>query len=385
MKFMHISDLHIGKQLCHYNMRVEQSDILQKIVNIAAAESVDAVLIAGDIYDKSVPSAEAVAVFDEFLTGLHALDKEIFLIAGNHDSAERIDYAGEILARHKVHIAGMPPRNQEEYLHKAVLTDTYGEVNVYLLPFIKPMYVRSMFQEKETLSYEEAVAGLLDREQVDTSVRNVLVAHQFFVSGTNETMRGDTELLLMGGIDKVDVSVLPDFDYAAFGHIHRAQRIGNDAYRYSGTPLAYSVKESDYEKTVTIAELNEKGSKPVIRQIPLEPLRKITVLRGTLAQVLEEAKRYAEDYVSITLTDEQDPYKPKERLEEVYPYILEIQIDNSRTRQIMNTEGDIQEDVDPLTVFEGFFYEVQGRSMNEAEESLFRNMLNETIGTEGEV
>lgn len=384
MKFMHISDLHIGKQLYHYNMRAEQRDILHKMIHIAEDEQTDAILIAGDIYDKSVPSAEAVSVFDEFLTELHALNKEIFVIAGNHDSAERIDYAGEILARHRVHIAGMPPRNGSEHLHRTVLADEYGNVNIYLLPFVKPMYVRGVFPEKETVSYEEAVAGLLTREEIDTSERNILVAHQFFVSGTNEPKTGDTELLMLGGIDKVDISVLPDFDYAAFGHIHRTQRIGRDHYRYSGTPLAYSVKEADREKSVTIVEIKEKGSKPDIKQIPLEPLRKITVLRDTLVHVLEQAERYAEDYVYITLTDEDDPYKPKERLEEVYPYILGIQIDNSRTRQIMNTEGRILKDVDPFTVFERFFEEVQGRSMNEAEESLLSDMLNEALGTEEE-
>lgn len=382
MKFMHIADLHIGKQLYHYNMKEEQKDILNKIISLAEKEAVDGVLIAGDIYDKSVPSAESVAVFDEFLSALNQLDCAVFLVAGNHDSAERIDYASSILAHHRVHIAGVPPRNEGEYLHHVMLEDAYGPLCVYLLPFVKPLYVRNLCKGQENISHEQAVQLIIDREDIDTSIRNVIVAHQFFTAGGTEPEKGDSELLMMGGIDKVDVSVLDAFDYGAFGHIHRAQRIGADYLRYAGTPLAYSVKEADAAKSVTIVELRAKGSTPIIRQLPLEPLHRIRVLRGTMEEVLSQASDYEEDYVSITLTDEKDPYKPKERLEAVYKRILTIQVDNSRTRQILSMESEVLEDADPLEVFESFYREVQGQDMNEAEIAVLMNMLNRTITTE---
>lgn len=399
MKLLHMADLHIGRQLAHYSLREEQQDMLRRITELAVREQVDGVLIAGDVYDKPVPSAEAVALLDEFLSGLDERNIAVFMIAGNHDSGERIDFASSILARHQVHIAGLPPRRPEEYLRHVELKDDYGGVRIYLLPFVKPSYVRQAMPEQEIDSYETAVRLLLEREQVDAGIRNVLVAHQFVTAGGAEPEKGDSELLYVGGVDHVDVSVFEPFDYVALGHIHRAQRIGRESCRYAGAPLAYSVKEAEHEKSVTLVELREKGVPPVIRQIPLQPLRRVRVIRGELEEILAAACRNDteasggatpsgkescrnDDYVSIILEDETEPYKPRERLEGVFSRILSIQLDNSRTRMLWSGEEEQSEEMPPREVFARFFREVRGREMNEGERQMFEKAWNKVVKTE---
>ena len=225
MKFIHLSDLHIGKQLHHYSLLEEQRELLGQVVMHVKKEHPDAVVIAGDVYDVAVPSAEAILVFDEFLSALDALEQElaIFIIAGNHDSAKRLDYASRILAKHDIHIVGMPPIAEEEPMRKVCLTDGYGEVNFYLLPFVKPAYVKKIFPE-ESLSFSDAVKRLAERETIDETKRNVLVSHQFYAGGGETPLTSDSEVHVVGGLDNVDVGVLAPFDYAALGHIHRAQK-----------------------------------------------------------------------------------------------------------------------------------------------------------------
>ena len=236
MRFIHLSDLHIGKQLHHYSLLEEQQNILQQIVDYVKTEKPDALLIAGDIYDTSVPAAEAIAVFDEFLTGLDGLKQElvICIVAGNHDSARRLDYASRILEKHAIHIVGMPPLTSEEQIKTVTLQDEHGEVVFYLLPFVKPGYMKKLFPE-ENLNFSEAVRRLLEREAPDTLKRNVLVSHQFFAGGGTTPIVSDSEVHTVGGLDNVDVSVLKPFDYAALGHIHRAQQIGEAKNYYCGT------------------------------------------------------------------------------------------------------------------------------------------------------
>lgn len=260
MKFFHLSDLHIGKQFYHYNMNAEQRDILSQIVALAEREKPDAVVLAGDIYDSPIPSAEAVSVFDSFLTALSSIEPQIavLVIAGNHDSARRIDFASSILEKHKVHIAGMPPVREEEHLKKVTLTDAYGEVDFYLLPFTKPSYVRNLFEE-EIPDYDTAVRKLIERETLDTGKRNVLVSHQFYTASGREPSTCDSEVRMVGGIENVDTAALLPFDYAALGHIHRPQKMGKPEYRYCGTPLQYSISEAQDEKSVTVVTLLEKG------------------------------------------------------------------------------------------------------------------------------
>lgn len=381
MKLFHLSDLHIGKQLHHYNMSTEQRHILEEIVELATKEKPDAVLIAGDIYDSQIPSAEAVSVFDGFLSGLCSVDPQptVLIIAGNHDSARRIGFAGSILARHRVHIAGMPPQREDEFVQRVTLADSYGEVCFYLLPFVKPSYVRNLFQEEIT-GYDMAVRKLIEREAIDTTKRNVILSHQFYTAGGAEPKTCDSEVRFVGGIENVDVSVLAPFDYAALGHIHRPQRMGREVYRYCGTPLPYSVSEAGEDKSVTVVELQAKGEPPVVRQIPLAPLRSVRRLSGTLHEVIAAADgEVCHDFVSITLTDEVEAYQPKEQLEQYFDHILEIRIDNARTRKILEFPEEEIEMINPYESFCTFFAEMNGRAMTGAEEERIRQVFAEEM------
>lgn len=377
MKFFHLSDLHIGKQLHHYSLLEEQKHILKQMVELAEMESPDAILIAGDIYDVPVPSAEAVALFDDFLSSLNDITPRIpvLLIAGNHDSAKRIDFASSILAKHDVYIAGMPPTQPEEQVKKVTLADEFGEVDLYLLPFVKPGYVRKLFTE-EIKSYDMAVKKVLGREKIDTSRRNVLISHQFYTASGKEPETCDSEIRMVGGIENVDTAVLEPFDYAALGHIHKVQKIGKEQYRYCGTPLPYSVSEAETEKSITVVELGEKGSSPKISRLPLKPLRQVRKLTGKLEEILAGATEdMRRDFVSITLTDEVEAYHPKERLEANFDRILEIRIDNARTRKILEFSEEPLQDLSPYGAFCAFFKDMNGRELTEAEDMMLKEVL----------
>lgn len=381
MKIFHLSDLHIGKQLYHYNMSTEQRNILAQIVEQAEKEKPDAVILAGDIYDSPVPSAEAVSIFDEFLTALCNIKPQIaiLVIAGNHDSARRIDFASSILEKHKVHIAGMPPMREEEHMKKVTLPDAWGEVDFYLLPFVKPSYVRNLFPG-EALDYNSAVKKLIEREDIDAGKRNVLVSHQFYTASGREPYTCESEMRMVGGIENVDTAALEPFDYVALGHIHRPQKIGKAQYRYSGTPLPYSVSEAGEEKSITVVTVLEKGKEPQIETIPLVPLRSVRKMTGTLEEILssvDESGRH--DFVSITLTDEVEAYQPKERLEEYFDHILEIRIDNARTRKLLEFSGEEMENIDPYEAFGHFFEEMNGRKLTEQEENVIRQVMNQEM------
>ena len=378
MRFFHLSDLHIGKQLHHYSLLEEQRELLSQIVDYAKEEKPDAILIAGDIYDTPVPAADAVAVFDEFLTRLDELEQDltVCVIAGNHDSPRRLDFASQILAKHAVHIAGLPPRMEQEYMKKVICKDTYGEVVIYLLPFVKPGMVRKLFPN-EVPSFSEAVAGLLAREEIDVTKRNILVSHQFYAGGGETPMTSDSEVHVAGGIDNVDINVLEPFDYAALGHIHRAQKVGKESNRYCGTIFPYSVSEAENEKAMMLVEMGEKGEEIVCRQLPLYPTKRVRKLVGTMDEVLAMGKHKCHDYVSITLTDEVEAYHPRELLEEVYDHILEIRIDNSRTRKLLEL-GDFEtENLEPYEAFCHFFAEINGREMTVEEDAMLMEVLQE--------
>lgn len=382
MKLFHLSDLHIGKQLHRYNLCGEQREILHQIVEMARLERPDVVILAGDIYDGPVPSAEAVSVFDTFLTDLCGIGSQltVLIIAGNHDSAKRFDFASSILAKHRVYIAGMPPVHSEERIRRVTLSDSCGEVDFYLLPFVKPSYVRNVFEE-EIAGYDMAVRKLIAREEIDESRRNIIISHQFYTAGGREPSICDSEVHFVGGIENVDVSALAPFDYAALGHLHRAQDIGQEKFRYCGTPLQYSVSEAGDAKSVTVVELGAKGEAPVIRELPLALPRSVQKLCGTLEEVLvgdTEERRH--DFVSITLTDEVEAYRPKERLEEQFDHILEIRIDNARTRKILEFSGEETEFLDPYEAFCAFFVEMNGREMTEHEDALIRRAIDGEMG-----
>lgn len=386
MRFFHLSDLHIGKQLHYYNLKEDQEHILREIVAYAEQLRPDAVVVAGDIYDKSVPSAEAVMIFDEFLTALSDIKPAIpiLMIAGNHDSAQRLDYAREILKKQNIYIAGNAPECEQDFLKKLTLKDENGPVNFYFLPFLKPGYVRSVFPENMPESYQEAVEQVIARENIDWEERNVLLSHQFYTGSGQEVLTCDSESFSVGGIDRIDSACIQKFDYAALGHLHGAQKAGADHIRYCGTLLKYSVSEENQEKSLHVVLLGEKGTAVQIEKLPLHPLRDVRKVQGSLEEILASAKpENREDYISVTLTDEVDPYRPKERLERAYSHILEVRMDNARTRKKLE---ELEEDAvlaDPMTVFGEFFEEIQGRDLSDEERAVLFQVF-EQAGIEEE-
>lgn len=387
MKFFHLSDLHIGKQLHRYNLKEDQQVILKEVITYAKELRPDAIVIAGDIYDKSVPSAEAVNVFDEFLTDLSEITPEIpiLIISGNHDSPDRLKYASEILKRHHIYLAGNVPERPEEHIEKVTLHDAYGEVDFYLLPFMKPAYVKNIFVDGTPETYSDAVKEIIKREKIDyKDKRNVLVSHQFYVGEKAESPETcDSEVFSVGGIDNVDIGSVKEFDYVALGHLHGAQCIGKPEIRYCGTLLKYSVSESAQNKSLTVVTLKAKGEKPEIENYPLHPLRDVRKKKGTLDEIIKEAQETEkDDYISITLTDEIDPYKPKEQLERIFSHILEIRVDNQRTRTKLKEMDEELVMKDPFTSFVEFYKEMQGREMNGEEETIMKEIFDKAKGVE---
>lgn len=371
MKFFHLSDLHIGKQLHFYSLKEDQEFILREILEYAEKLRPQAIVIAGDVYDKSVPSGSAVAVFDEFIRGLSSLEADILVVCGNHDSPERLEFASALLERQRLYIAGMPPMDEQDHIKKVTVRDEYGDVAFWLLPFLKPGYVRGVFEE-EPESYTQAVQMLLEREEKDEAARNVLVTHQFYTAAGADTIRSDSETVYVGGAGNVDVSALEGFDYAAMGHIHKAQSVGKSSFRYCGTPLKYSVGESGDEKSLTVVTLGKKGEEPLIEEYPLHPLRDVKQMSGTLEELLEKG---CQDYVSLTLTDERMPYQPRERLSEVFPNLLELRVENTRTRLSLENLSEAEISADPLESFEKFYEEIHGRPMTEEELSVAEKIM----------
>lgn len=387
MKFFHLSDLHIGKQLHRYNLKEDQQVILKEVITYAKELRPDAIVIAGDIYDKSVPSAEAVNVFDEFLTDLSEITPEIpiLIISGNHDSPDRLKYASEILKRHHIYLAGNVPERPEEHIEKVTLHDAYGEVDFYLLPFMKPAYVKNIFVDGTPETYSDAVKEIIKREKIDyKDKRNVLVSHQFYVGEKAESPETcDSEVFSVGEIDNVDIGSVKEFDYVALGHLHGAQCIGKPEIRYCGTLLKYSVSESTQNKSLTVVTLKAKGEKPEIENYPLHPLRDVRKKKGTLDEIIKEAQETEkDDYISITLTDEIDPYKPKEQLERIFSHILEIRVDNQRTRTKLKEMDEELVMKDPFTSFAEFYKEMQGREMNGEEETIMKEIFDKAKGVE---
>ncbi len=386
MKLFHLSDLHIGKQLNGYNLRENQTRILQQIVDHAKTEHPDAILICGDIYDKSAPSGEAYAMFDRFLDDLSGIRPEIpvLIIAGNHDSPERLAYASAFLEKHHIYLSVFPPKEEMDFLKKITLRDEYGPVNFYLLPFLKPGYVRPLVGEENAVSYEAAVRAVLQREALDRKERNVLLSHQFYTAAAAcpDTCESETAVLLSGGLDQIDVSVLDAFDYAALGHLHGPQKVGRDTVRYCGTPYKYSVSEEHHRKSIAVITLAAKGEPIQLEFLPLTDAQDVRSIRGTLSEVIAAAKGKdaCHDYVSITLTDEQDTYRVREILEELYDHILELRIDNTRTRTRLAEPQDAAfRDLTPLESFQLFYETLQGEKLSPEEEKIIESIIQTSI------
>lgn len=337
MRFFHLSDLHIGLRLMNHDLGEDQRYVLGQAVAYAAERQPDAVVIAGDIYDKSQPSAEAVELFDAFVTKLRAAvpGAEIMMISGNHDSGARVNVYRDILAAQHIHMIGLPPRSPEDHMEEVVLTDAHGPVHFRLLPFVKPAMVRGIVAAEEdegSLSYEESLRRLIARENIDTSERNVLVSHQFFLpagKSPEDVERMESEVPAVGNVDAVSAEVLAPFDYAALGHIHKPMKVGSEVYRYCGTPLACSVSEAGQRKGIIEVTLGAKGD-VATEVLPLKPLHEVRILTGTLEEL---TKQKSEDYVTVVLTDteEHDPLDLQDRLYSAFPNLLEIRRENVRT------------------------------------------------------
>ena len=373
MKLIHLSDLHLGKRVNEFSMLEDQAFILQEILRIIDEEQPQAVLLAGDIYDKSVPSGEAVQLFDGFLWELSSRKLQVFVISGNHDSPERLSFGGRLMEGSGIHLSPVYSGKVEP----VVLEDAYGPVNVYLLPFLKPAHVRRYFPEEEIGTYTEALGKAVEALEIHKEQRNVLVTHQF-VTGAS---RSDSEEISVGGSDNVDASVFDDFDYVALGHIHGPQNIGSPRIRYCGTPLKYSFSEVGQQKSVTVAELKEKGTLEVAAR-PLTPLRDLREIRGSYLEVT--AKRFyegrnREDYLHITLTDEEDVPDGAAKLRVIYPNLMRLDYDNTRTRSRNLPEGaEEPETKSPLELFEEFYERQNNQPMTE-EQIRFSRELMETI------
>lgn len=371
MKFIHLSDLHLGKRVNEYSMLEDQRYILGEILRIVGEEGPDGVLIAGDVYDKSVPSAEAVTLLDDFLVALARQKVRVFVISGNHDSPERMAFGGRLMAGSGVHLVPVYHGKTEP----CTLTDQYGSVDLYLLPFLKPSQVRQCFPQQEIATYTDAMAAAIGAMEVDPSRRNVLVTHQFVTGAA----RCDSEEISVGGSDNVDVSVFAPFDYVALGHIHGPQRVGRDTVRYCGTPLKYSFSEAAQQKSVTVVELGEKGVVDV-RTVPLTPMRDLVELRGTYEELtfrgFYEGTSYRRDYVHITLTDEEDIPDAVGKLRIIYPNLMKLDYDNRRTRASASLEGAGEaERRSPLELLEEFYEKQNGQPMEEEQRAFARGMM----------
>lgn len=372
MKFIHISDLHLGKRVYEFSMMEEQRDILEKILNVADNERVEAVLISGDVYDRQVPSAEAVQLFDWFLTALAGRGLFVFVISGNHDSAERLSFGAKLMETRRVYIAPVFAGK----IAPVTLTDDYGEISIYLLPFLKPAYVRRFYPEEEIADYEDALRMVMERTEVDTAKRNVLLAHQF-VTGAQ---RSESEEISVGGLDNVSAENFAVFDYTALGHIHKPQSAGAPHIRYCGTPLKYSFSETGHEKSATVVELKEKG-KVDIRTIRLEPLRDLREIRGSYEELTDKRNwenTRTEDYLHVTLTDEEDVPEAIRKLRVIYPNIMKLDYDNRRTRSAVSVGiSEKQEERTPLQLFEELYRLQNNQDFGEEQREYLAGLIEE--------
>lgn len=381
MKIFHLSDLHIGLKLYNRDLLEDQKYVFDQIIKYAKEEAPDVILIAGDIYDKAVPSAEAVEVFDDFIAELaNETISTVMTISGNHDSAPRVDTYRRVLAKQKLFMIGKPPVMPNEYIEKVTLNDEFGPVNFYLLPFVKPSMVKLITgtdADGRNLSYNEAMHALIARENIDPDERNVFVSHQFYLpvgKTADDVERMESEIRTVGNIDEISADVLAPFDYAALGHIHKPMTVGDDRFRYSGTPMPYSVSEAGQKKGVVMVTLREKGSAPSITVLPLEPLHEVRVIEDTLEEILKQG---CDDYVTAVLTDkvEFDIFDMQARLRAAFPNLLEIRRVNTQ-RADYSRKIQADEELDPYELCCSFLKDIDEESL-----AIIRDIINSIEGS----
>ena len=371
MKLMHLSDLHLGKRVNEFSMLEDQTYILNKIIHIIDEEQPSGIILAGDIYDKPIPPAEAVELFDDFLYKLSQRELNVFIISGNHDSAERISFGSRLFDKAGIHLSPVYNGN----ISPIELSDDFGKINIYMLPFIKPVHVRRYFPDEEISSYTDAMSIVINNMHIDTDARNILVTHQF-VTGSSRT---ESEDISVGGSDNVDASVFKDFDYVALGHIHRSQSCGSEYIRYCGTPLKYSFSEANDTKSITVIDIKEKGNIK-LDFIPLTPLRDMVEIKGKYNEIMlkdfYEGSTLKNDYLHITLTDEDDILDVITRLRVVYKNIMKLDYDNQRTRS--SSEINLINDMDsksPLELFDIFYESRNGQHLSDIQKDFMENII----------
>ena len=370
MKFIHLSDLHIGKRVNEVSMIEDQEYILSQILEQTDRIQPDAVLISGDVYDKSVPSAEAVTLFDNYLFALAERKLQVLIISGNHDSAERLAFGGRLMENKGIYLS----RVYDGSIAPITLNDEYGSVSFWMLPFIKPVHVKRFYPEETIESYTDACRVAVQNMHLDPTQRNVLLTHQF-VTGSATC---DSEEISVGGTDNVDAAVFEDFDYVALGHIHGPQNIGSERIRYCGTPLKYSFSESNHKKSITVVELGEKGTFH-LETVPLVPKHDMRQIRGSYEEITARSfyqDTAVDDYLQITLTDEEDVPEAVSRLRVIYPNLMKLAYDNTRTRSASVVDGAL--DVQKKSQLQLFseLYEIQnGQPMNDVQQEFMRELI----------
>ena len=385
MKFMHLSDLHIGKSVNGFSMIEEQKHAFRQMIGYIDTDNPDAVIIAGDVYDRAIPGVEAVRVFDDFLTELAGKNVAVMLISGNHDSPERINYASRLLTDKRLYIHsafdGKPG--------KVAVSDEFGTVNFWLLPFIKPVAVRALLGDTEIESYDDAVAAALDASDIDYTARNVLVSHQFYTKAGITAVRSESELTPVGGLDAVDVGLIEHFDYVALGHLHGSQSVGSENIHYCGSPVKYSFSEWLHEKTVTIVELDKKGELKVNTR-PITPIHDMREIKGKLDVLMSDEVinlADANDYIRAVVTDEDEIIDAVGKLRSVYPNLMGLVFENSKTAidvGAISADIDTVENLSPYDLFCEFFLEMQGSAMSPEQDAIVRELL-ESGGEEDKV
>lgn len=373
MKLMHLGDLHLGKSLNEFNLIEDQRYILDRLLTIADKQAVDAVLICGDVYDRAVPGEAAVQLLDQFLTRLSEAGKKVFMISGNHDSDERLNFASRMLEKSGVFITG----RYDGRLGHVEVEDEYGPIHFWMLPYVKASRVKHFFPEETIENYDDAVRTAIRREDIDSSLRNVILAHQFVVGSSEPELAGsETALASVGTLDRISWECFRDFDYGALGHIHRNQAVGRETLRYAGSPLKYSLEknELEHDKTVTLVELKEKGTVEV-RHLPLSPLRQIRRLRGTLEELIQNAVD-PQDYIYATLTDEMTQIDAMARLQNVYPYTMKLDYDNGINMEGLESEA-ASEARDFPTLMRDFYRWILGKEPSEEEMAILEDAARE--------
>lgn len=375
MKFLHTADLHIGKTVNEFSMLEEQKNTLKQILDYAIEEKADGIVIAGDIYDRSIPPAEAVKVFDEFITEVSKENIALLMVSGNHDSPERLSFASGILENKNIFIEG----NFNGKIKKVVLKDSFGKVNFYLLPFVRQMTIKA-YLNKDIHNQNEAIKELLDNTDIDTSERNVIVTHYFVTNSGKEPDRCDSETLAsVGDVENVDVTAFEKFDYVALGHIHGAQKIGEKEVYYSGSPIKYSFSEVNHKKGINLVDIGEKGN-ITVKRLELKPLHDMRCIKGTIGQLMcEEVYSLGDtkDYICATLTDKDEIYDAMGKIRSIYPNTMKIIIEKNEVdkfKENIGSSGIVSKN--PMDLYKDFYEMVTGEEIDEEREKIINEVIN---------